>query len=164
MKAKKKKKWTGLCPAGKHGLDHEGQRCDECARQKAQLDSILKRPSFLADIQAEGRARRNPRLLWRPKLEAMPVQCVSCPFRIGNNKEFGAICDKLDPSIRTLNTLQRAIRIEAARYNVREQVSVFGDFSCHQSVYNPDMTTRPYREQRQCPGASEHYVNCGERK
>ncbi len=23
--------WNGLCPAGKHGLDFEGQRCDLCA-------------------------------------------------------------------------------------------------------------------------------------
>lgn len=24
-------KWNGMCPAGKHGLDYEGQPCDECA-------------------------------------------------------------------------------------------------------------------------------------
>ena len=23
-------KWRGMCPAGKHGLDYEGQRCDLC--------------------------------------------------------------------------------------------------------------------------------------
>ena len=22
--------WSGMCPAGKHGLDYEGQRCDLC--------------------------------------------------------------------------------------------------------------------------------------
>ena len=22
--------WNGMCPAGKHGLDYEGQRCDLC--------------------------------------------------------------------------------------------------------------------------------------
>jgi hypothetical protein len=26
------KKWKGKCPAGLHGLDYEGQRCDLCAR------------------------------------------------------------------------------------------------------------------------------------
>jgi hypothetical protein len=25
--------WNGLCPAGKHGLDHEGQPCDLCAAE-----------------------------------------------------------------------------------------------------------------------------------
>jgi hypothetical protein len=25
--------WNGLCPAGKHGLDHEGQACDLCAAE-----------------------------------------------------------------------------------------------------------------------------------
>jgi len=25
-----KPKWTGLCPAGRHGLDWYGQRCDLC--------------------------------------------------------------------------------------------------------------------------------------
>jgi hypothetical protein len=24
--------WNGLCPAGKHGLDHEGQACDLCPK------------------------------------------------------------------------------------------------------------------------------------
>lgn len=26
--------WSGLCPAGKHGLDYEGQACDLCAISK----------------------------------------------------------------------------------------------------------------------------------
>jgi hypothetical protein len=26
--------WNGLCPAGKHGLDFEGQRCDLCAAEE----------------------------------------------------------------------------------------------------------------------------------
>lgn len=25
-------RWNGLCPAGKHGLDVQGQRCDRCPR------------------------------------------------------------------------------------------------------------------------------------
>jgi hypothetical protein len=25
--------WNGRCPAGKHGLDHEGQPCDLCAAE-----------------------------------------------------------------------------------------------------------------------------------
>ncbi len=28
--------WNGLCPAGKHGLDFEGQRCDLCAATEAE--------------------------------------------------------------------------------------------------------------------------------
>jgi len=27
--------WNGMCPAGKHGLDHRGQMCDLCPQPKA---------------------------------------------------------------------------------------------------------------------------------
>jgi hypothetical protein len=30
----KKRSWCGLCPAGKHGLDFEGQHCDLCPREE----------------------------------------------------------------------------------------------------------------------------------
>lgn len=30
----RQKSWNGLCPAGTHGLDYEGQACDICARAK----------------------------------------------------------------------------------------------------------------------------------
>ena len=29
-------KWSGMCPAGKHGLDYEGQRCDLCPSTETQ--------------------------------------------------------------------------------------------------------------------------------
>ena len=28
--------WSGMCPAGKHGLDYEGQRCDLCPSTEIQ--------------------------------------------------------------------------------------------------------------------------------
>ena len=28
--------WSGMCPAGKHGLDYEGQRCDLCPSTEVQ--------------------------------------------------------------------------------------------------------------------------------
>lgn len=30
----KKRNWSGVCPARKHGLDFEGQRCDLCPREE----------------------------------------------------------------------------------------------------------------------------------
>jgi len=31
---KEELEWDGLCPAGKHGLDFQGQPCDLCPRSK----------------------------------------------------------------------------------------------------------------------------------
>jgi hypothetical protein len=28
-----REKWSGMCPAGKHGLDYKGQMCDLCPRE-----------------------------------------------------------------------------------------------------------------------------------
>lgn len=33
-RAKASKKWNGLCPDGRHGLDFEGQACDLCAKAR----------------------------------------------------------------------------------------------------------------------------------
>lgn len=106
---------------------------------------------------------KNPRLLWSPKLKVMPEQCISCPFREGNDDEFGKICDRLNPELQRLSPKKRALRIEMARFQLREETAHFGDLSCHQSAYNPDMTVKPYREHRQCPGAAKHFVSLGER-
>jgi len=39
------KKWDGFCPAGLHGLDHQGQRCAMCeARDEREARAEQPRP------------------------------------------------------------------------------------------------------------------------
>lgn len=98
---------------------------------------------------------REARKLWRPKRKEMPEQCISCPFRTGNDAEFKAVLDKLvqangggfaDP--------------DQARFMIRKELTQMGgDFICHQSVYDKDMNRRDHREHRRCPGASAFHRN-----
>lgn len=37
----KRKKWDGLCAAGLHGLDLEGQPCDLCAKRLVEVHARL---------------------------------------------------------------------------------------------------------------------------
>lgn len=108
---------------------------------------------------------QNPRLLWRPKLPEMPVQCVSCPFRTGNDVEFREVLTRLKNKGKKSGKLVVSMaRAAIAREQLLEETAEIGDFSCHQSAFNPDMTTKPYLEHRQCPGASANFVKSGERK
>jgi hypothetical protein len=88
------------------------------------------------------------RKLWRPKLKEVAKQCSSCPFRIGNDKEFGAIVSKLKGK-----KASRSL-IAHTRLEVRMELEHTGDFACHYTVYYDDMTMRPLTERRQCLGAS----------
>lgn len=36
MALRRERRWNGMCPAGTHSLDHEGQRCDLCIPQGVQ--------------------------------------------------------------------------------------------------------------------------------
>lgn len=102
----------------------------------------------------------NPRDFWLPKQQELPEKCVSCPFREGNDEEFGAVCERLrdseDNPFRGM-PLTKEDAVANARESIREQTARLGDFSCHCTVYNADMTQKPRSEWRQCPGASEHY-------
>lgn len=47
--------WSGLCPAGLHGLDFEGQECDRCAAKE--FATLIERSSIgaaLRDIKQRG--------------------------------------------------------------------------------------------------------------
>lgn len=91
------------------------------------------------------------RKLFRPKLPELPQQCVSCPFREGNDREFQAVVVDLaiaaDLQTRDLSKI---------RESVREEVSEHGDFACHGSAYL-NGERRDNSEHRQCPGATEWF-------
>lgn len=102
---------------------------------------------------------KNYRKMWRPKLPEMPEQCVSCPFRSGNDKEFGEVISRLQKG-QPATTGQ----ILHARVQLKIETSQFGDFSCHQSAYDKKMKVKPHREHKQCPGASANFILHGETK
>ena len=99
----------------------------------------------------------NSRSLWRPKLPEVP-QCVSCPFRAGNDKEFGEIVAKLQ---RLPLAAIPPFLIWHARMRIKEDLKFSGDFICHGTAYHKDMTRRPMKEARQCPGATEFFRASG---
>jgi hypothetical protein len=101
----------------------------------------------------------NPRKLFLPKLKAMPDQCVSCPFREGNDEEFGEIIRKLAASH---NVSHGGGDVAFARELVHSDATKAGDFVCHLSAYTSEMELRPVEERRQCPGATAHFVAAGE--
>lgn len=109
-------------------------------------------------ITDKGRAALNPRQLWRPKRAQLEEQCTSCPFRDGNNVEFGAIVQRLCAIV---GEPFSALNIESARQRIRAEATQFGDFICHHTVYNTDMSLKSDGAQRQCPGASATFVAAG---
>jgi hypothetical protein len=94
----------------------------------------------------------NLRALWRPKRKEVPEQCKSCPFRKGNNKEFGEIIKKLGKS----HGVDKP-SVAVARASVKMEATQIGDFVCHLTAYNPDMTLRPKSKNLQCKGATEWF-------
>lgn len=98
----------------------------------------------------------NPRALFRPKVPEVPTQCASCPFRFGNEKEFGEIVAK----VRKLGRLPGRVTkqdVFAARMRIWMDVQERGDFLCHGTVYGPDMMGRPQSNWRQCKGATASF-------
>lgn len=93
------------------------------------------------------------RKLFRPKLSELKEQCPSCPFREGNDKEFGAIC----MSLASLHQEEYPAPLAVARRRIQEEVARFGDFICHCSAYNGDMSLKVTKENRQCPGATKWF-------
>lgn len=105
---------------------------------------------------------KNIRLLWRPKLPEMAVQCASCPFRVGNHKEFGEVIQRLKIAHGQGSRITNN-DIICARLTVLRDADSSGDFACHHSAYDENMKVRPQSEHRQCPGASGHYRAMGEK-
>jgi len=105
------------------------------------------------DEKLHSRLVLEPRQLWRPKLPEMPEQCASCPFRKGNDVEWAGVIAKLAAS-----GGKSSVNFEQARKLVKLDINMMGgEFHCHLTVYNADMTMKPMSEHKQCPGASRYY-------
>lgn len=106
---------------------------------------------------------RNLRELFMPKMRSLKEQCVSCPFRDDNDEEFGVIVQRLrdlhDAEIS--NSTPLSLLVVRARERIRHDTETIGDFRCHCTVYDEDMTVKPMTEHRQCPGATKHFVDAG---
>ena len=96
------------------------------------------------------------RELFRPKLPELKEQCPSCPFRDGNNAEFGAVVARLRRSFGD-DTPVTPFDIGYARIEGRKTAMLTGDFVCHCTAYDKDGKLKPRTEHRQCPGATAMY-------
>ena len=97
----------------------------------------------------------NPRDLWMPKRPELGQQCVSCPFRRGNDAEFGVIVERLNEHFGADGT------VEQVRFAVQYDAERNGDFACHLTAYTETMDERPDHERRQCPGATAVFKAAG---
>lgn len=88
------------------------------------------------------------RKTWRPRQRELPAQCPSCPFLNGNDAEFAGVVARLGGSV---------VDARFARFKIRQECSLRGDFICHGTAYDAAMRVQPARKFRQCPGASAHY-------
>ncbi len=100
-------------------------------------------------------AQNDHRALWQPKLPEVAKQCASCPFRIGNDKEFGEVITRLRCRFGMSEKVRRA-DIQHARLRVRID-SEHGDFVCHHTAYDGEMEDRPHTDYRQCAGATQAF-------
>lgn len=101
---------------------------------------------------------------WVPKLSEMPEQCSSCPFRIGNNEEFGKIVERLRKKHGVKGRMTN-MHVFHARMMIMEDLKRIGsgDFICHSTVYDPSMAARSPGEHKQCPGATAWFrSNCAD--
>lgn len=102
-----------------------------------------------------------PEKLWLPRRAELPAQCASCPFRKDNDAEFCVIVNRLRKSegLRPVKPNSKIVRTARSKVRIELLILCTGEFSCHGTVYNPDMTIKPMHEHRQCPGASEFWRN-----
>lgn len=110
-------------------------------------------------MSSMSKKQRELRAMWLPKYPVLARSCASCPFAKGNDTEFGEIVRKLhikeygkppDPK-------EFPKMIRKARINIKMESAMLGDFICHQTAYNEDMSMRKWEEYRQCPGAAKIY-------
>lgn len=102
----------------------------------------------------------NTRLLFLPKLAELSESCPSCPFRDGNDEAFGEMVRKL--CIAFCGRYHKGAE-EIARLRLRFEVSHRGDFACHHTVYDDDMSLRNEKDHRQCPGATAWFKKMGQK-
>jgi hypothetical protein len=99
----------------------------------------------------------NPRSLWLPKRKEVCKQCASCPFKEGNDREFGVVAGKL-----LLKAKPTKAQIKKVRDNVKADLARMGsgDFICHMTVLDindPYGKKKPESEHRQCAGATKFW-------
>ena len=105
-------------------------------------------------------AAKEARALWQPKYPELPEACASCPFRKDNEVEFGVIVGRLQKMFGVPVDMGR-MAVFYARHTIEDDVRNRGDFYCHGTVYNKDMSERDPSERRQCKGASDYYRSGG---
>ena len=97
---------------------------------------------------------------WTPKRPEVPAQCASCPFRVGNDKEFGEVLQRLKDKEAGGPAPKVTKRdIGFARLQIWGDTHGWGDFYCHGTVYTPEMQQRPVGEWMQCKGAADAHRN-----
>lgn len=99
------------------------------------------------------------RKTWRPKLREASEQCASCPFRLGNDADFGAVVKRLCKKHGMPFTEESTLN---ARSKIIQDSASNGDFACHATVYGTDMKVKPIGEHRQCPGSTKWFRDGGE--
>ncbi len=87
----------------------------------------------------------------------VPVQCVSCPFRVGNDAEFAVIVNRIRKKHRLRPVKPTSRIVKEARANVKWDLFLNNTdkFACHASAYDENTNVRPASEHRQCAGAVE---------
>ncbi len=96
------------------------------------------------------------RKFWRPRRPELAEPCVSCPFREGNDLEFGEIVRRL---LRRNSPGERMTseKVAQVRASVRQELKTSGEFACHGTVYDEHMRLKPREGHRQCAGAAQCY-------
>jgi|GEM_PF-2100954 hypothetical protein len=96
---------------------------------------------------------------WIPRHRELPVACASCPFREGNDAEFAVIVNRLRKHEGLKPVVPHGSTVKQVRSKVRVELLMLGtgEFHCHCTAYNEDMTSKPLHAHRQCAGAAEWY-------
>ncbi len=98
----------------------------------------------------------NPRDLWTPKLPEVKKRCASCPFLEDNDAEFETLVKKLAAhNGEHIRPELVSLHVKVARERIEKDADEMGDFACHSTVYNEDMSLKPREQWQQCKGATE---------
>lgn len=125
------------------------------------LKTVLKYHAHARLVPRKGAAKhQSVRRFWTPKLKPCGEQCASCPFRAGNDAEFGAVVAKLKKKAGVTGPVTTE-EIEHARKQVKDDLLHTGDFACHGTVYHDDMSLKEPGGRRQCPGATAFWKGGG---
>lgn len=105
---------------------------------------------------------KRPTELFMPKRQELKEQCKSCPFRQGNDFDFGEVLNKLRVTAgkKPLKGWDLVSLSVGAKEQIREEVKMNGEFICHHTAYEVSGKALVKKEEssfRQCPGATKHH-------